>query len=90
MDAFQQTLSTTPAPVALAVGVGSAAAAKSANVKNIGAAILVYLGKSDVSTTTGYPLSPNESVSIDVYGTDTLYAVAVSGAPKIAVLRSQT
>ena len=57
-------------------------------IQNIDAAITVYLGGTDVSTSNGFPLVAGASLPIQTLHADALYlyALAASGSPKVAVL----
>ena len=56
-------------------------------VKNLDGTILVYVGPSGVTTSTGLRLNAGETVIIDpvVAGTD-LYAISASGTPSVSVM----
>ena len=47
----------------------------------------MYLGGSDVSTTNGYHLKNNETMSVVVPGGSTLRAIVASGTATLIVLR---
>lgn len=48
-------------------------------LKNIHESETIYLGKIDVNTSTGFPLLPGETLSLDKVGTlDTLYAITAN------------
>ncbi len=57
-------------------------------VANVDPAITVYLGGLGVTSATGTPLAPGQSLSFRFMGAEatTLYAVGASGTPKVAVL----
>lgn len=52
---------------------------KSVVIKNTDSTKIVYLGPSDVASTTGFPLKPGESIEDHASG-DAWYAIAESGA----------
>lgn len=57
-------------------------------VKNIDAAIIVYLGDSSVSSSNGMSLAAGASTPIlELFPDDVMYAVAASGTPTIAILK---
>lgn len=79
----QVTLSTTAAKIANAHGTGCVV-----KVKNMDAAILVYVGNTGVLATTGYLLGAGAEVTLEYPAeSNDLYAVAASGTPKVCVAR---
>ena len=72
-----------PAP-----GIGALIDPIPVQIKNIDAAITIYLGGPTVSTSNGYPLLAGASISFGFVAGDEdgLYALAASGSPKIAYL----
>lgn len=46
----------------------------------------VYLGGSDVSTTTGFHLANNEAISIYLPGRETIYGVVATGTNDVTLL----
>ena len=80
--------SVTAIPVSLEINVGALMDPIPAQIKNIDAAITIYVGGPTVSLTTGYPLGPGVALSFGFIAGDgnTLYALAASGSPKIAYL----
>lgn len=59
-------------------------------VRNMDAAIVIYLGPIGVTALTGFPLGPNESFILSGPSgmgiKSAVYAIAASGTPKAAVL----
>jgi len=55
--------------------------AKGIWVKNLDAAINIYVGKSNVSATLGFELGPDESIFLEVEDPYNVYVVAASGTP---------
>ena len=57
-------------------------------IKNVDGAITVYLGGSNVTNTgaNGYELLFGQTITLDLYIGDELYAVAASGTPNIRLL----
>lgn len=57
-------------------------------IKNVDAAITVYIGGSNVTSAgaNGYELLFGEKIAIDLYVTEGLWAVAASGTPSIRIL----
>lgn len=56
-------------------------------LQNVNASGYVYIGRSDVSTTNyGFRIMPNHSISFELPGTDSLYAVSSINAMQVAVL----
>src|SRR3989442_14900970 len=55
-------------------------------IKNLDAAITVYVGAATVTTANGMPLKPGESISIDWTGL--IQGIAASGTPKLAYLET--
>lgn len=80
----QVALSTTAAKI-----VNSSDAGGVVKVKNLHATILVYVGHSGVTASTGYMVAAaGGEVTIDCKGnTPEIYAVAASGTPSVSVLR---
>ncbi len=79
----QHTLSTTASSVAVAHPKGSVV-----KVKNLDAAILVYVGDAGVTATTGYRIDAGGELTLEYPGvSEPLFAVAASGTPKVSVLR---
>ena len=58
----------------------------SAVVRNIGA-VTLYLGASDVTTATGFPLYPNETYPADLIGVSPVYGIVASGTCAVAVAK---
>lgn len=60
-------------------------------IKNIDGTDAIYIGASDVTTSTGLPLAAGESLPIAWLGTDAeyLYGISATGTPIIAVLAAQ-
>lgn len=71
---------------------GNATDALPVVIKNLDAAIVIYIGGSDVSTTNGYPLAAGASfaggsIAMQLLGQAEIpYAIATSGTPNVAVL----
>lgn len=59
--------------------VADARDADSFLITNRAVANSVYIGKSDVASTTGYELKAGESLEIDLDGEDKAYAICASG-----------
>lgn len=79
----QVALSTTAAKVVDSSTVGS-----TVMLKNKDASIVVYVGKTGVTSSTGYRLGAGESVTLECKGnTPEFYCVAASGTPSLMVLR---
>lgn len=58
-------------------------------VQNLSATEYIYLGGSDVSFFNfGYRLAPGHAFSIELPGTDALYAISLNGLVQAAVLMS--
>lgn len=57
-------------------------------IKNLDAAITVYIGPVGVTSSTGYPLLPGQSLPFSFITTEmgTVYCVAASGTPTLAIL----
>lgn len=55
-------------------------------VKNLGT-VPVYVGAATVTTSTGYPVNPGESLAADIYSASALYGIVASGTCAVAVLR---
>lgn len=55
-------------------------------IRNLDAAVTIWIGGPDVSATNGYELLPGESLPMSLYGSSEIpYAFAV-GTPKLSVL----
>lgn len=78
------TLATTQTLIATG---GGAADKVTVIVKNASAAI--FLGGAGLTTATGLPLATTEAVSLDLGPGDLLYAIASSGTPTVAVLKTR-
>lgn len=48
---------------------------------------VIYIGHSDVTSTTGFPLAPGEGLFIPVDAVSLIYGLAISNNDKIAWLR---
>jgi hypothetical protein len=58
-------------------------------IQNINATGYIYLGSSTVSTTDyGFRIMPNHSISFELPGSDSLYAVSSTNGLQIAVLQT--
>ena len=58
-------------------------------LQNVNDSGYVYVGGSDVSTTNyGFRIMPNHSISFELPGSDSLYAVSSVNAMKVAVLQT--
>jgi hypothetical protein len=56
-------------------------------IQNVNATGYVYIGGSSVSTTSyGFRIMPNHSISFELPGTDSLYGVSSVNAMQVAVL----
>lgn len=56
-------------------------------MQNVNASGYVYLGTSTVSSTNyGFRLYPNQAISIELNGRDSIYAIASASDMKVAVL----
>lgn len=53
-----------------------------------GAAAAVFVGKSDVTTATGFSVAVGESVALDLQPGEALYGIVASGTVTVHVLRS--
>jgi len=81
-QAFTATLGTT-AGIVVALG----ALPNQRTVKNTDASVIAFLGGAGVTTATGFPLKPGESITFDdKVSSAALYGVCASGAPVLAVL----
>lgn len=81
-----QALSTTAAAITSATTGGGR---RDIYIKNMDASIVVYIGdEDDVSATNGWPLAAGAEIKLEIddYRDPTLYAVAASGTPRIAVI----
>lgn len=60
-------------------------------IKNIDASITIYIGGANVSSSNGYPLLAGQSISTSWLQAEvtTLYCVAASATPKLAVLTAR-
>ena len=60
-------------------------------IKNIDASITIYLGGSGVTSSNGYPLLAGQSISTSWLQAEvtTLFCVAASGSPKLAILTAR-
>jgi len=65
---------------------GPAGALLAANTT--GSAVTVYLGGPNVSSSNGFPLAQNASISTYLFGGDTVYAITASGSATLAVLQT--
>lgn len=54
-------------------------------IKNIDASIVVYIGATGVTSSTGYPLAAGESVALSI-SSSAWYGVAASSTPKVAAI----
>jgi hypothetical protein len=80
----QTSVSTTPVRLAVAaIGLGGPLGYV---FKNLDPAITVYLGPSNVTSTTGYPLAAGSSMSMDVTSGNDVWAVTASGTVTVAEL----
>lgn len=75
------------------ISVGTSAVTLAADVDS-GAALIrnrgtgaVYLGDASVTSSTGFQVDPGETVPVDLFPGDTLYAVSASGSNVVHVLR---
>ncbi len=50
--------------------------------------VVVYIGGPGVTTGTGFPLDPGDSVSVDLSAKESLYGIVASGTAAVAVLQS--
>jgi hypothetical protein len=66
----------------------SPGAARSALIRNTSTTTSVFLGQSDVTSTTGFELKANESLAINMFKGSTLYAVTASGTADVHVMRA--
>lgn len=58
-------------------------------IQNINATGYIYLGSSNVSTTNyGFRIMPNHSISFELPGSDSLYAVSSDDDLQIAILQT--
>ena len=58
-------------------------------LQNVNATGYIYIGSSSVSSTNyGFRLMPNHSISFELPGQDSLYAIASVNSMKIAVLQT--
>lgn len=58
-------------------------------VQNPSTTVTVYLGGTDVTSSVyGYRLLPNQSVSIDLYPGEQLYAAVASSTQTVSVIRT--
>jgi hypothetical protein len=58
-------------------------------VQNPSTTITVYLGGTDVTSSVyGYRLLPNQSISIDLYPDEQLYAAVASSTQVVSVIRT--
>jgi hypothetical protein len=57
------------------------------SIKNVSGET-VYLGGSEVSTADGYPLEPEQHLSIDLETDDSVYGVVATGPANVRVLES--
>lgn len=58
-------------------------------IQNPSTTITVYIGGSDVTSSVyGYKLSPNQSVSFDLYPGEQIYAAVASSTQAVNVLRT--
>ena len=56
-------------------------------IQNINSSGYVYIGNDSVTTTNyGYRLSPNNAISFELPGTDSLYAVSSADGLEVAVI----
>lgn len=79
----QVALSTTAAKV-----VDASTKPSKVMLKNKDASIVIYVGKTGVTSSTGYALAAGVSVTLEFdESTPEVYAVAASGTPSIMVLR---
>lgn len=60
---------------------------QSVTVRNKGT-VPIYLGKLDVTTSTGFQVDPDEAFSADLVGTDALYGVAGTAGQTVHVLQT--
>lgn len=83
------------AVVAAQVNVGTTATLLSADEGRDGSSVLVqapsgvtlYVGGSGVTTTTGFPVPPGQTLSVDLPSFDAIYGVLASGSATASVLR---
>jgi hypothetical protein len=73
------------APAGTAMG-GPAGAVLVANTT--GSAVTAYLGGDNVSSSNGYALAQNATVSITLYPGDVLYAITASSTATLSVLQT--
>lgn len=66
--------------------VAARAGRRSVTIKNLDAAIVVYVGKATVTAGNGMPLKAGESISIDWTGL--IQVIAASGTPTVAYLET--
>lgn len=75
------------------ISVGTSAALLAADADS-GAALIrnrgtgaVYLGDASVTSATGFQVDPGETIPMDLYPGDALYAISASGSNSVHVLR---
>jgi len=91
----QLTTSTTVAPVISGAGLDNLSGAVSdplpLQIKNIDASITIYIGGPNVTSSNGYPLLAGQSISSSWLQNEvtTLYCVAASGTPILAILTAR-
>lgn len=86
MRAFQQAVTTTPAKITLPQG--TTGVSNNVLLKNV-TATTVYIGGSSAqadSATDGFPIAQNESIAIDVAGTDEVWIATDSSSTTVQVL----
>jgi hypothetical protein len=58
-------------------------------LQNVNAEGYIYIGSSSVSTTSyGFRIMPNHSISFELPGTNSLYAIASVNGMKVAVMQT--
>lgn len=81
-----KTLSTSEALRLTPIGVHSG---MDITLQNINESGYIYIGGSDVSTTDyGFRIMPNHSISFELPGSDSLYAVSSVASMQLAVLQT--
>jgi ApbE superfamily uncharacterized protein (UPF0280 family) len=82
----QVTVGTSPARLDLARGWNGAAGG-ACLIRNRGS-VAIYLGNSNVTTSTGFQIDPGDSISIDLRSADPVYAISGSAGQACHVFQA--
>lgn len=72
------------------VYIGKGTSPRNVQIFNPDGAIDIYLGKSDVSTSTGFKLLHGTSINLVLAGGDAVYAISASATPTVHYIESGT